>query len=171
MPIGALIVLIIAFAPLCASFTVPAIASYFAAAKQCRLHMTSTSGGRESFKILILHGKGDNEENFARRLAPLRQKLTSDRTNVAWDFITAPWALAEESYAWWTLPPGAPMISMHTFSTEERSFSPSRGACMVVVILSFFLISMQIRVMLSSFLSHPWALLGMVCACFFESLC
>jgi hypothetical protein len=58
------------------------------------------------FKILVLHGKGDNEANFARRLSPLRQKLNPSGKNVLWDFVSAPCELGEESYAWWTLPPG-----------------------------------------------------------------
>ena len=71
----------------------------------------NNSGGEcRSLRILCLHGKGGNGEDFAvSSLAPLRETVTGLDANVEWHHLTGPFRTNDEdasANAWWTLRPG-----------------------------------------------------------------
>ena len=75
----------------------------------------AAEGECRSLRILCLHGKGGNGEDFAvSSLAPLRETVVERRlagldANVEWHHLTGPFRTNDEdasANAWWTLRPG-----------------------------------------------------------------
>ena len=90
--------------PTTASDAMTSIACRMGAAEECR-----------SLRVLCLHGKGGNGEQFTvSSLAPLREmverRLRGTDATVEWHHLTGPFRLNEEDvsagHAWWTLRPG-----------------------------------------------------------------
>jgi len=80
------------------------------------------------FRILCLHGKGGNGQEFLERLLPLRRLLDdrladekkrseviSDDVSIKWEALTAPYQISgTDTYAWWTMSPG-----VRSFNADE----------------------------------------------------
>ena len=90
--------------PTTASDAMTSITCRMGAAEECR-----------SLRVLCLHGKGGNGEQFTvSSLAPLREmverRLRGTDATVEWHHLTGPFRLNEEDvsagHAWWTLRPG-----------------------------------------------------------------
>mmetsp|Transcript_20776 Transcript_20776/g.34008 ORF Transcript_20776/g.34008 Transcript_20776/m.34008 type:complete len:314 (-) Transcript_20776:40-981(-) len=83
---------------------------------------TTTSLHDESgdFRILCLHGKGGNGEEFLKRLLPLRtmldDSLADSTVSIKWEALTAPYQISDtdDAYAWWTMSPG-----VRSFNADE----------------------------------------------------
>ena len=80
---------------------------------------TTTDDSRD-FRILCLHGKGGNGEEFLKRLLPLRtllnDSLVGSNVSIRWEAMTAPYQISEtdDAYAWWTMSPG-----VRSFNADE----------------------------------------------------
>ena len=84
------------------------------------LNSNNSNNGDIDVRILCLHGKGGNGEQFINKsLQPLRSmidKRCKDNNNISfqWEAITAPYQISpptnkeadDGGYAWWTMPPG-----------------------------------------------------------------
>ena len=66
-----------------------------------------------AFKVLFLHGKGENGPTFQKRLGPLEAALKTRNPCVVCEYATAPHEIGPGKYAWWQLP------------ANERSFTTS----------------------------------------------
>jgi predicted esterase len=80
-----------------------------------------------SFRILCLHGKGGNGEEFLERLLSLRTLLdnrladekkrgdVASNVSIKWEALTAPYQISDtDTYAWWTMSPG-----VRSFNADE----------------------------------------------------
>jgi len=80
---------------------------------------SNNSNGDIDIKILCLHGKGGNGEQFVNTsLQPLRsmidKRCKDSNISFNWESITAPYQISpptneeedDGGYAWWTMPPG-----------------------------------------------------------------
>lgn len=67
-----------------------------------------------AFKVLFLHGKGENGPTFQQRLGPLEAALKARNPSVHCEYATAPHELGPGKYAWWQLPPNE-----RSFTTAE----------------------------------------------------
>lgn len=89
---------------------------------------TSPHDDNNVFRILCLHGKGGNGEEFLKRLLPLRTLLEnsliaddekrkkSELLSIKWEALTAPYQISDtdDAYAWWTMSPG-----FRSFNADE----------------------------------------------------
>uniref|UniRef100_A0A7S1IPF6 Serine hydrolase domain-containing protein n=1 Tax=Eutreptiella gymnastica TaxID=73025 RepID=A0A7S1IPF6_9EUGL len=80
---------------------------------------TDPSTMANPYRILVLHGKEGNGDEFKERLAPLQKGLGEDR-NLEWVFLTAPHAVGG-GFAWWTLPPGVRSFQATEYGGFEES--------------------------------------------------
>jgi predicted esterase len=91
----------------------------------------SCEGESASFRILCLHGKGGNGEEFLERLLPLRtllndrlvanngkkrSEVSNNVVSIKWEALTAPYQISvmDDAYAWWTMSPG-----VRSFNADE----------------------------------------------------
>jgi len=74
------------------------------------------------YRILALHGKWENGEEFRQRLGPLQEALGEGR-EVEWVFLTAPFAAADGrgGFEWWSLPPGVRSFQAKEYIGFEES--------------------------------------------------
>eukprot|EP00984_Skeletonema_dohrnii_P021183 scaffold10511_cov146-Skeletonema_dohrnii-CCMP3373.AAC.1 len=100
---------------------------------------TSTRDDGDAFRILCLHGKGGNGEEFLKRLLPLRallddrladEKNKSDdvfarNTFIKWEALTAPYQISgtDDAYAWWTMSPGVRSFNADEYIGFDKSAS------------------------------------------------
>lgn len=83
------------------------------------LNSNSSNNGDIDIRILCLHGKGGNGEQFINKsLQPLRsmidKRCKDNNISFHWTAITAPYQISpptnkeddDGGYAWWTMPPG-----------------------------------------------------------------
>ena len=78
------------------------------------------------FKILALHGKGENGGEFRKRLA----KLVDMCPQVTWEFLTAPHLIGDENeFAWWTLPPKVRSFEAAEYTGIEQTFEVRERKC------------------------------------------
>jgi hypothetical protein len=83
------------------------------------LKMSCSDGKSTGYKILALHGKGENGDAFRARLA----KLVDMTPQVSWEFITAPHSIGEEGeFAWWTLPPRVRSFEATEYTGIQETF-------------------------------------------------
>ena len=98
-------------------------------------------GSSNTFRILCLHGKGGNGDEFLKRLSPLRtllsDRLTSEQQksdsisniiSIKWESLTAPYQISETDdddayYAWWTMPPGVRSFNANEYIGYDESAS------------------------------------------------
>lgn len=81
--------------------------------------MRSSAGS--PFKLLILHGKGDNGPKFAKRIAKIEDALAAER-EIECVYLDGPVELAEDQYAWWNLPPGARSFTTDKYLEVDETF-------------------------------------------------
>lgn len=98
------------------------------------------SSGEESstskdtlFRILCLHGKGGNGEEFLERLHPLRRAVDErlmdnkhSNITIKWDALTAPYQIGDnddDAYAWWTMKPGERSYNAQQYIGFDESSS------------------------------------------------
>jgi predicted esterase len=106
-----------------------------------------------AYKVLFLHGKGENGETFQQRLAPLEAAIKAHKPEANCVFVSAPHELGPGKFAWWHLPPNQrSYTASEYFGIEEtlahveaawRSHGPfdavlahSQGAILTSVLLS-----------------------------------
>ena len=104
-----------------------------------------------SFRILCLHGKGGNGEEFLERLLSLRTLLdnrladekkrgdVASNVSIKWEALTAPYQISDtDTYAWWTMSPG-----VRSFNADEYigfDESASNPMYSIVIIIYFVII-------------------------------
>jgi hypothetical protein len=73
----------------------------------------------KTFKVLALHGKGENGANFRLRLS----KLVNAYPDITWEFLTAPHLIGgEDEFAWWTLPPNVRSFEASQYMGIDKTF-------------------------------------------------
>jgi len=98
------------------------------------LHQSPSSDDDDfCIRILCLHGKGGNGEQFVNSsLMPLRslvEKRLADQTDegiennlsIQWESLTAPYDMGGEGYSWWTMPPGVRSYNAKEYGGFEKS--------------------------------------------------
>ena len=102
------------------SFSVPTVQMHRSCLSSTAAAATTTTDDSGDFRILCLHGKGGNGEEFLKRLIPLRallnDSLADSNVSIKWEALTAPYQISEtdDAYAWWTMSPG-----VRSFNAEE----------------------------------------------------
>ena len=100
---------------------------------RCSGEEESTNNKDVLFRILCLHGKGGNGEEFLERLHPLRrvvdERLMDNKHSnitIKWDALTAPFQIGdnnEDAYAWWTMKPGERSFNAQEYIGFDESAS------------------------------------------------
>ena len=100
---------------------------------RCSGEEESTNNKNVLFRILCLHGKGGNGEEFLERLHPLRrvvdERLMDNKHSnitIKWDALTAPFQIGdnnEDAYAWWTMKPGERSFNAQEYIGFDESAS------------------------------------------------
>jgi hypothetical protein len=81
--------------------------------------MTCSLESGQTFKVLALHGKGENGASFKRRLS----KLVDAYPNITWEFLTAPHLIGgDDEFAWWTLPPNVRSFEASEYMGIDQTF-------------------------------------------------
>ncbi len=93
----------------------------------------STNSKDALFRILCLHGKGGNGEEFLERLHPLRRVVDDhlmdnkhSNITIKWDALTAPYQMGDnddDAYAWWTMKPGERSYNAQEYIGFDESAS------------------------------------------------
>lgn len=87
----------------------------------CSAVSSMRSSAGSPFKLLILHGKGDNGPKFAKRIAKIEDALAAER-EIECVYLDGPVELAEDQYAWWNLPPGARSFTTDKYLEVDETF-------------------------------------------------
>ena len=81
--------------------------------------MSCNDAKSSGYKILALHGKGENGDAFRKRL----EKLVDLTPQVSWEFLTAPHLIGDDGeFAWWTLPPKIRSFEATEYNGIEETF-------------------------------------------------
>jgi len=104
-----------------------------------QLHSLPGSSDSNGIRILVLHGKGSNGENFRQVLYPLEQalqlKVSNMNIQITFDYLTAPYRMSTNKTTlnpmeWWMLPPGVRSFQAKEYVGFQESASLLEKALM-----------------------------------------